>query len=464
MSTSVARLDIPSGVLAPGAIGVGSQPYAVAVRGDQSLVYVSNFVDGTVSVVDTATNAVVASIAVGGSPLGLAVSADGTRVYVANDNSNNISVIDTASNTVTTIDIMSPSFDVALSPDGTQAYATNSSTFLGSDTVSVIDTATNTVTTIKVGDGAADVVFSPDGARAYVTNFFDDSVSVIDTATNAVTHRSRLAASPWASRSDPTARGPMSSTAPATTVWVIDTATNSVIDTISVGALPVGVAVSPDGTRVYVTNQDANTVSVIDTASNSVIGTIAGFVQPGYPGVCGNGNALLAAGRTFHANNGGAIGCTMTGPGTGPVFSGGTMQITGAGVSSALPSSSVRRRHRRHPGQQRDLLRHHLRPRLAHQDRHRHAHPLRRQQLFRTDLGGRRHACRERLDRHFRGDGSAPAPCSGATAYSAGCHWQARSLRAIRSARCMSSAMRLSRQGRPTRWKSMRRARATSSQ
>ena len=27
----------------------------------------------------------------------------------------------------------------------------------------------------------------------------------------------------------------------------------------------------------------------------------------------------------------------MTGPGTGPVFSGGTMQITGAGVSSALP-------------------------------------------------------------------------------------------------------------------------------
>jgi YVTN family beta-propeller protein len=67
-AASVARLDIPSGVLAPGAIGVGSQPYAVAVRGDQSLVYVSNFLDGTVSVVDTATNAVVASIAVGGSP------------------------------------------------------------------------------------------------------------------------------------------------------------------------------------------------------------------------------------------------------------------------------------------------------------------------------------------------------------------------------------------------------------
>ncbi len=139
------------------------------------------------------------------------------------------------------------------------------------------------------------VAVGPDGTRAYVVNSVSNTVSVIDTATNTVT------------------------------------------GTIPVGALPVGVAVSPDGTRAYVTNQDANTVSIIDTASNSVIGTIAGFVQPGYPGVCGNGNALLAAGRTFHANNGGAIGCTMTGPGTGPVFSGGTMQITGAGVSSALP-------------------------------------------------------------------------------------------------------------------------------
>ena len=182
---SVSRLDIPSGVLAPGIIPVGSQPYAVAVRGDQSLVYVANNVDGSVSVIDTATNTVVASIAVGSSPLGLAVSADGTRVYVANEISTYISVIDTASNTVTTIGIGSPSFDVAFSPDGTRAYATNNS--VGS-TVSVINTATNTVeTTINVGAGPTDVVFSPDGARAYVTNFFDDTVSVIDTATNMVT-------------------------------------------------------------------------------------------------------------------------------------------------------------------------------------------------------------------------------------------------------------------------------------
>ena len=46
---------------------------------------------------------------------------------------------------------------------------------------------------------------------------------------------------------------------------------------------------------------------------------------------------MLKAGHTFRANNGGALGCTMTGPGTGPVFAGGTMQIRGASVSSSLP-------------------------------------------------------------------------------------------------------------------------------
>jgi YVTN family beta-propeller protein len=54
----------------------------------------------TVSVIDTATDAVTATVPVGTVPFGLAVTPAGTRVYVANNSSNNVSVIDTATNTV----------------------------------------------------------------------------------------------------------------------------------------------------------------------------------------------------------------------------------------------------------------------------------------------------------------------------------------------------------------------------
>jgi YVTN family beta-propeller protein len=53
-----------------------------------------------VSVIDTATNTVVATIPVGMGPIGIAITPDGTRAYVTNDVSNTVSVIDTAANTV----------------------------------------------------------------------------------------------------------------------------------------------------------------------------------------------------------------------------------------------------------------------------------------------------------------------------------------------------------------------------
>src|SRR5215470_19074287 len=67
--------------------------------------------------------------------------------YITNQNSNTVSVIDTATDTVSaTIPVDFIPFDVAVSPDGSKVYVTNKSiTFSGPNTVSVIDTETNTV-------------------------------------------------------------------------------------------------------------------------------------------------------------------------------------------------------------------------------------------------------------------------------------------------------------------------------
>ena len=90
----------------------------------QTRAYVTNSQDNTVSVIDTATNTVVATIPVGAVPVGVAITPDGTRAYVTNAGDNTVLVIDTATNTVVaSIPAANPQ-EVAITPDGTRAYAT----------------------------------------------------------------------------------------------------------------------------------------------------------------------------------------------------------------------------------------------------------------------------------------------------------------------------------------------------
>ena len=111
----------------------------------------------------------------------------GPYAYVANSDDNTVSVIDTATNTVTaTVPVGSGPFAVAVNPQGTKAYVVN----FFSNNVSVIDTATNTVTaTVPVGSYPGGVAVIPDGKKVYVANRKRNNVSVIKTDSNTVTSK-----------------------------------------------------------------------------------------------------------------------------------------------------------------------------------------------------------------------------------------------------------------------------------
>jgi YVTN family beta-propeller protein len=83
-----------------GAVGVGNMNEGIAVTPDGTNVYVADSSDGTVWVINTATNTASGPIHVGASPEGVSVTPDGTSVYVANQGDNTVSVINTATNTV----------------------------------------------------------------------------------------------------------------------------------------------------------------------------------------------------------------------------------------------------------------------------------------------------------------------------------------------------------------------------
>jgi YVTN family beta-propeller protein len=138
----------------------------VAVHPTGTFVYVTNQAFGTISVIDTATNTVTRTVPVGASPTGVAAHPAGTFVYVANLDSNTVSVINTTTNTViATVPVGTGPFGVAVHPAGTSVYVTNES----SNTVSVIDTATNVeVATVPVGTGPQGVAVHPAGTCADV--------------------------------------------------------------------------------------------------------------------------------------------------------------------------------------------------------------------------------------------------------------------------------------------------------
>jgi YVTN family beta-propeller protein len=255
--------------------------------------YITNANSNNVSVINTATNTVIATIPVGSGPLGVAVTPDRSKVYVANSD-NTVSVINTATNSVTiAIPVPSPNpfhpgglTGVAVTPDSSKVYVVNfgEGFQIGAPgTVSVIDTATNTVTTtMPIDRGAAGtagsygVAVTPDGSKVYIANNSADTVSVIDTATFTVSATIPIACCPFGVAVSPdSTKVYVTSDDEAGDVSVIDTAMNTVTGRIQVGGVaPIGIAVSPNGSRLYVATLLSNSVSVIDTATNTKIATI----------------------------------------------------------------------------------------------------------------------------------------------------------------------------------------------
>ena len=262
-------------------VPVGTGPEGVAVSPDGSRAYVTNINYGglgTVSVIDTAINKVSATVPVGYkySPLGVAVTPDGTKAYVADRDINYVSVIDTGTKTITaTVNVGKEPWEIAVSPDGKKVYVANHL----SNTISVIDTAINTVTaTVNVGIGPRGVAVDPNGTKVFVTNGESNNVSVIDTATNTVNASMPVGRYPLGIAVSPDGKKVYVTNNYDNYVSVIDTATNTVTAKVNIGSNPIGVSVTPDGTKVYVTNSNSNSVSVIDTATNKVTATLDKFL------------------------------------------------------------------------------------------------------------------------------------------------------------------------------------------
>jgi YVTN family beta-propeller protein len=254
----------------PSAAPVPATPPPATAQGAR--IYVTNRYDGSVSVVDAASHAIIAKVPVGSGPLALAVTPDGQWIYVTTRGGNRVQVLDAgAHRVVASVPVGAGPYGVAVHPAGTFVYVTNR--FSG--TLSVIEAGRRTVVaSVSVGRGPAGLAASPDGERLYVANGDGHSLSVIATATNTVVATIAVGAGPEGVAVSPDGQRLYVANSQADTVSVLSGRDYRLLATVPVGAAPYGAAVAPDGHRVYVANYNSGSVSILDADRNAVVAHI----------------------------------------------------------------------------------------------------------------------------------------------------------------------------------------------
>lgn len=263
-------------------VGAGLRPFGIALRADDGLAYVTNPGTDSVSVVDLqsqTTNhiALPNCPALGCRPEAAVVSPDGLYVYVLNHPFDSVwvEVIDavtqrivahTAANTCDTVGGVAT---IAISPDGSTVYAT------GPCGLSVIDTASRTEL-LQIPGYYYDVAVTPDGSQVYLAGYRE--VTVVDTATNQIA--ARLVVAPSPSQQSPSLvaispDGRLAYVVAGTALLLIDVATADVRGTVDLGqdAYPGDIAVLPGGAQIVLATSEA--LLLLDTSTNTLAKRVA---------------------------------------------------------------------------------------------------------------------------------------------------------------------------------------------
>jgi YVTN family beta-propeller protein len=256
---------------------------------------------GSVSVIDTDANQVVATIPVHKLPYFIDVDADGNRAYVANSGSNSVSVIDLdARREIGVIGTGEQPGLARISPDGRSLVVSNR----GSGSVSIYEVAPRPPSSksglsipgipILAGKkaagekpllpklratfagcaGATDIAILPYSTKAFIACSGGHQVMAVSLAQTADS---------WAAKQNPSL------------------ATDHMLALLDVGRTPVQLAMKPDGGQVFSANFDSDSISAIDTDSDEVTRTDTIADGPVRGAVSSDGGTLWIA--NFNADS-----------------------------------------------------------------------------------------------------------------------------------------------------------------
>ena len=258
----------PSLIPSPVRVFMGEQPYGIG-GAPASALYVSRLSNGQTTRVDGVTRVPGVNIAVGDTPTDVAINPAGTRAYVANQYGQSVSVINTATNAVVaTFAVTGNPFKVAVSPDGASLYVgTNAGRAykLNATTGAVLGSVITGATPFGFAFGAS--------TRLYISTWDEGTVLEVDAGAMAVlrTFVTGGIAQELAISDDLRELYVANEALGRVEVWNIQRGTRTT--SISVPGGPFGLMLEPKGRRLWATLSQDGQVVLIDRLTRTVLET-----------------------------------------------------------------------------------------------------------------------------------------------------------------------------------------------
>lgn len=220
---------------------------------------------------------VIATIPVGATPFGIAVTPDGSRLYVSNSTGGSVSVVDTATQSVTstiTSNVGTTPVGITVDASGTYAYVAN----YGAGTVTRITVVTGATSSIDVNAAVSstcsnllNIALTPNGTTLYVACQDQGRVSSAPVGggpgTIWMSVGSTFPTDVALSSDGSTLVSSLSGTNQA---YILDGSGSSFV---SVSAGPYAVALSPTTGLAYLAGQTSGDISVVNPSTRSTVGS-----------------------------------------------------------------------------------------------------------------------------------------------------------------------------------------------
>ena len=246
--------------------------------------FVTNTKSDSVSIIDTDTLEVVATIPLGkGKPNRIVFHPNGKLAWVVYDKSHDLGVIDAeARKLVRRVKIGGNPYNLAFTPDGRHLLVLDWSSDASQDEVIFYDLEAEKIDgRVEVSTWPAHGVFSRDGKLVYVSGETAGDVTVIDVAARTIVTR--------IVHGGGDAMG-LALTADGKTLYAaagenrailkIDTATHKTVGQIALPGIVHEATLTLDGKFLYTTLRKANKIVVVSTEDDTIVATIP---QKGYP-------------------------------------------------------------------------------------------------------------------------------------------------------------------------------------
>jgi YVTN family beta-propeller protein len=242
--------------------------------------YVSNTHAGTISVIDTARDEVVATIALGGGvPNRLVLTPDGTQAWAIHDKTRVISIVDVAARKVLRkVKIGEWPYNLAFTPDGRYCWVLD---WGDVSKLLIYDLQKGALDgEIEVSTWPANGVFSRDGKLFWVTSETAGNVTVVDVPQRKILEVLPSSGDAMGLALAADGQYVYAANGEDRTVSKIDARTHRILATGKVKGVNHDAVLTPDGRFLYVTLRKANRIAVLRTEDLEVVTEIP---QPGYP-------------------------------------------------------------------------------------------------------------------------------------------------------------------------------------